>query len=176
MTIDKFALRRARRLLAEANTRFIELGRLLAAQRKNGNFRAFCENVPIHTRKAYVLISTAEAVDKGRITEAQVLKLGWTKAAMVVGLATKKQVQDAVKAAETMTATCLAASLKGDRRKLICKVFNLTQAESNELESALLKAGASVKAGRYKHRSEALMAIVRSCALSSNVPPVRLVA
>lgn len=158
-------LTRAGSLLAQNPADLVELGRVLEAARQLGEFGAICDTLPIHTRKAYDLISIAGAVDDGRLRPEVVDEIGWTKARLIATrTSTKQETLRALALAPSVTVPALAAYLRDEQtaEPLVTKSFHLTQTEAAQLETALRRAGAHVRGGRIENRSEALMVIVRA--------------
>jgi len=153
-----------RRLFGSAKPDLVELGRALRQAQERGEFKAACEALPIHTRKAYDLITIAEAVDAGRLEARVCEELGWTKTRLIAALkGTKQQSRRAIAFARKNTAPALVNYIQqgNDGEALVTKSFHLTEAEAEELEDALQKAGARKSGGRLVNRSEALMTLVR---------------
>ncbi|HVC62417.1 MAG TPA: hypothetical protein VND19_18895 [Acetobacteraceae bacterium] len=163
MQSQEFLLHRARKMLGDANSSILGVGRILQTVLKKGGFNDFCEALPMHHRKARDLAAIAVAVDKHLLAEKDILELGWSKARTIAaGAKTKAGAKKAIAYATVHSSADLAKYLKtGKHKKLIAKTFFLTKAEANELEEALLRAGASIKGGRYENREEGLMTIVR---------------
>jgi hypothetical protein len=137
---------------------------LARAAHQAGEFRAFCDEVPIHIRKAYDLIAIADAVDSGLLSAEAVAEIGWSKARLIACHArTRSAARSALLFARNNTLAALAAYLRepAAAKKLIAKCFSLTVEQARELELALDRAGARRRHGRIDNRAESLMRIVR---------------
>jgi hypothetical protein len=155
----------ARKLLVGAKPDYVEIGRLARAARHAGGFKAFCDEVPIHSRKAYDLIAIADAVDAGFLAAEVVSELGWTKVRFIASRArTKSAARSALTFARKNTVPAIVAYLRAPMaaEKLITKSFNLTVKQARELELALDRAGARRRHGRIDNRAESLMRIIRA--------------
>ena len=155
---------RARRLLAQAQPDLVEVGRLVRAARIRGDFKAFCAAVSLGTRKAYELIAIADAVNAGRLQEAVVQEIGWSKSGLIAERATtKSETRRATAFARKNTLAALSAYFKenGTGTKLVTKCFHLTENQAQQLETALDQAGARRRQGRMDNRAEALMSVLR---------------
>ena len=142
----------------------IALGRSIRAARDRREFPEFCATVPIHTRKAYDLIAIADAVDAKRLTPADVVEIGWSKARLIAAHAAgKAATRKAVRFARSNILPAVVAYFQQDGAATprITKSFHLSPQQATELEAALLKAGGVQRGGRLQNRSHALMAIVR---------------
>ena len=116
------------------------------AARDSGDFKAFCEAVSLHPRKAYDLIAIADAVEAGRLQGTDVQEIGWSKARLIAEhAATKGKAKSALGFARKNTLAALAANFQGNGTgaKLITKSFNLTAQQAKQLETALVQAGRS---------------------------------
>lgn len=151
-------------LLMSQKADLVDLGRALREAQERGEFKAICAALSVHTRKAYDLITIADAVDEGRIDARVCEELGWTKSRLIASQkGTQRQTKAAIAFAKKNTVPTLVNYFQQGRAgtPLVTKSFHLTQAEAGELEGALQEAGARKSGGRMVNRSEALMTLVR---------------
>lgn len=156
--------RQARSLLGRAEPDLVAVGRLLRDARHRREFTQFCGAVGLHSRKAYDLIATADAVDAGFLNASIVREIGWSKARVIAAQArAKAEARRAVAFARLNTLPAVVAYFKqgGAGPRLITKSFHLTERQAQELEHALLQAGALQRYGRLEYRADALMRILR---------------
>ena len=154
----------AAHLVATRRPNLVQLGRELREAQDRGEFNAACVALSIHTRKAYDLITIADAVDGGRLDAKMCEELGWSKARLIATRATKKrETRQAIAFARANTLPALLRYFQqgSNGQALVTKSFHLTKAEAEELEDALQEAGARKSGGRLVNRSEALMTLVR---------------
>ena len=143
----------------------VSLGRRIRRARNRGEFLSFCSSVRIHSRKAYDLIAIANAVDAGLLQPGLVQEIGWSKARLIAERAlTKPGARRAIAFARGNTLPALTAYFQQEGKgvALVTKSFHLTESQADELESALVKAGAKGRKGRMNGRTDALMTILRS--------------
>lgn len=153
-------------LVNKANEDVIALGRDLHAIRADGDFEAYCRDLPIHYRKARIVMVLSEAVDSGLLSEKAVTEIGWTKASVIVtATKSKNKVEQAVKFARTNTVPALRRYLAGEgKQELVTKAFTLSRSDAAELDRVLLHNGARKRGRAILNREEALLSIVRKCA------------
>jgi hypothetical protein len=162
--VQKTSIGKARKLLAQSEPDLVAVGRLVRAARDNGDFKAFCDAVSLHPRKAYDLIAIADAVEAGRLRGADVQEIGWSKARLIAGhAATKSKAKRALEFARKNTLPALVGYFQGDGAgvTLIAKSFHLTVQQAQELDATLIQAGARRRQGRMENRAEALMSVLR---------------
>ncbi len=162
---------KAQQLLGSASPDLVAFGRLLRTAREHGEFEQFCDALHVHTRKAYDLITIADAVDTGLLTPGAVQEIGWSKARVIASHArTKHESRRAVSFARGNTLPALVSYFQSgsSAESLVTKCFNLTTAEEHELEAALRLAGGRMRGNRMVNRAEALMVIVRAHRRSAN--------
>jgi len=156
----------------------VSLGRRIRRARDRGEFSPFCSSVRIHTRKAYDLMAIADAVDSDLMKASLVQEIGWSKARLIAErTGTKSEARRAIAFARYNTLPALAAYFQqdGNGMALVTKSFHLTRSQADELDAALVKAGAKPRKGRMNGRKDALMSIVRNYTHSITVRPSRLV-
>lgn len=149
----------------ETQPDLVRLGRRIRRARDSGDFLSFCSSQRIHSRKAYDLIAIANAVDAGLLQPGLVQEIGWSKARLIAERAlTKPGARRAIAFARGNTLPALTAYFQqeGEGVALVTKSFHLTKSQADELESALVKAGAEGRKGRMNGRTDALMTILRS--------------
>jgi hypothetical protein len=103
-----------------------------------------------------------------------VQEIGWSKARLIAErTGTESETRRAIAFARYNTLPALTAYFQrdGNRLALVTKSFHLTKAEGNELDTALIKAGAQLRKGRINGRAEALMTILRSYISSITTKP-----
>jgi hypothetical protein len=156
---------KAQQLLGPATPDLVAFGRLLRTAREHGEFEQFCDALHVHTRKAYDLITIADAVDAGLLTPGAVQEIGWSKARVIASHAcTKHESRRAVLFARGNTLPALVSYFQSgsSAESLVTKCFNLTTKEEQELEATLRLAGGRMRGGRMLNRAEALMIILRA--------------
>ena len=155
------------------------LGRRIRQAKKRGEFAFFCSSHQIHTRKAYDLIAIADAVDSDFLQESVVQEIGWSKARLIAERAgTEPKVSHAIAFARSNTLAALTAYFQqdGNGKALVTKSFHLTRSQADELDAALVKAGAQRRKGRMNGRTDALMSIARNYTQSITAKPSRRIA
>jgi hypothetical protein len=167
-----------RKLLSHADPNLIEVGREIRGAQVSGKFPEFCAAIGVHTRKAYDLITIADAVDHRLLTPNDVTNIGWSKARLVAKQShTRRQARQAVAFATDNTLPALVAYLRGggSGEVLITKSFHLTHRQASDLDAALKVAGVRMHRGRMENRTDALMVIIRAFrATTSRTPPRRM--
>ena len=168
MKTRRTELARARRLPAAPGGN-VGLGRLLMSLGK-GELAAFCDEVNLNKRKAYHLIEIVQAVEEGRMREADVEAIGWTKAqAIVSSRPTAAQAKRAVTFAACHTVAELEAYMAtGESARRVPRIFHLTEKEAAELDALLLANGAERARRGIVKREAALMAVVRAASRNLN--------
>ena len=155
-----------------ANTEpdLVVLGRRIRRARERGEFASFCSSQRIHSRKAYDLMAIADAVDADLMKASLVQEIGWSKARLIAErAATKPEARRALAFARNNTLPALTAYFQRNGRgtSLVTKCFHLTKSQADELDSALIRAGAQLRKGRMNGRTEALMRVVHDYKPSS---------
>ena len=133
----KPSVRRPGQLRAGNGDDPVKLGGLLQRAQRAGQFKEFCASRALHTRKAYELIRIAEAVQRKLLTPADVMDIGWTKAAVVARAASDGPTRQAIAYARKYTLPALVRFLRDGEathgraaQALITKSFHLTAAEA----------------------------------------------
>jgi hypothetical protein len=140
------------------------LGRRIRQAKGRGEFDSFCLSHRIHSRKAYDLIAIADAVDRDLLQEKVVQEIGWSKARLIGERArTKPDARRAIAFARSNTLPALTAYFQHEGKgvALVTKSFHLTKTQADELNAALIKAGAQLRKRRMNGRTDALMRILR---------------
>jgi hypothetical protein len=104
-------------------------------------------------------------VDSDLLQERVVQEIGWSKARLIAERAeSKPEARRAIAFARSNTLPALVTYFKRDGNgvALVTKSFHLTEGQADELEAALVKAGAQRRKGRMNGRTDALMSILRS--------------
>lgn len=145
------------------NTDLVALARRIRQAQMRGEFPSYCASIGVHSRKAYDLIAIANAVDAGLLENRLVQEIGWSKARLIAEYAnTKSEARRAIAFARRNTLPALAAYFKkGASEALVTKSFHLTRSQAEDLEAALLSAGAQRRGGRLVNRPDALMRVLR---------------
>ena len=155
-------------MVNKTNQDIIELGRELHAAHTEGDFEAYCRDIPIHYRKARAVMALSSAVDSGRLSGGAVADIGWTKATTIVTASlTKTKTEAAVKFARSNSQVALKNYLEGETHQVVTKAFVLSRPDATALDEALLRSGARKRGRAIIGREAALMSIVRASANTS---------
>jgi hypothetical protein len=93
-----------------------------------------------------------------------VQEIGWSKARLIAERArTKPDARRAIAFARSNTLPALTAYFQHEGKgvALVTKSFHLTKTQADELNAALIKAGAQLRKRRMNGRTDALMRILR---------------
>ena len=104
------------------------------------------------------------------LQESVVQEIGWSKARLIAErTSTKLDARRALAFARRNTLPALTAYFQRDGNgvALVTKSFHLTKSQADELDSALIRAGAQLRKGRMNGRTEALMRVVHDYKPSS---------
>lgn len=122
-------------------------------------FQKFYEKSKVDRRKAYYLVAIDKAFRKLGIPKARLARLGWTKANHLAKHITPQNADELIKKAEELTTRQLARYLHGDNvlANAHTVTFYFTPKDFKEMESILLKYGATPSSRNAQSREKALM-------------------
>ena len=153
-------IRQARRLIADLDTRFMELAEimslLLASDR---NFNEACREIGIGSRKARYLAEVHDQVAAYGIPPGKIIHLGWTKLSVLAKVLTDENVDFWVKRAEKLSVVALQRALSA-KPPVKAMVFKLTADEAAMVDAALVRFGARRHGRQIKGREDALIRLL----------------
>jgi hypothetical protein len=167
-------LRRRIASLAQTPREFLALGDDLRRLRDayTDKFVAIAEECGIKRRTAFYLAEVAERAAAFPKRRAQISRIGWTKAQIVLPAMTKENADELLAYAEAHTARELRAWIRPGRAKKAtrCVLLYFTEREYDQVSAALIKSGAKRRGRGLAGMEGALLEIVRA---TPSFPPKR---
>lgn len=160
-------------LAAQADDRFIDLGRALRALQEidQAAFSALLDATAIGRRRGYYLVSISRAFDGLPVADARLAAIGWTKLQIIAPHVDADILAELLAVAEN----CTAHELQGladdmPRVEEHCVLLRMTKADYGLFVSAMVAYGAVRRGRGLSNKEEALRRLMTTALDSSDLP------